>query len=407
MQRSLEAATQQATERLRTENATLVNAMANRTAETLAALEGARSTLSDNVNDLIGRLSASSSQLNVLIEAAKENLLGVDEQLSGTTDKFAMTTEKAAQTFATSARLIDANTNRLTELSQAALREVAAIANRFDEHGRLLANASNLIGAAQSNFEHTLERQSSLEDLAVGLVNKSEELERVMKSFENLVGSALEKAEGRTLESTDKIRNSINEVVESATRRFAEATEDMRRTAQSIRGELEETRAELKKGAIDMPVEAKESTTAIRRAVSEQINALKELSDIVAKSGRMFDVSDRGSSRSAPPPPPPAPTLTPVARAPEQRRPAPPAAIERRAPAAEPALRGATIDLDRPAEAGVGRPGTATASRSKAAGCAICCAAPRATKKRPWRLRNSRLPARPAHNARRCTSWNR
>ena len=37
LQRSLEAATQQATERLRTENATLVNALANRTAETLAA----------------------------------------------------------------------------------------------------------------------------------------------------------------------------------------------------------------------------------------------------------------------------------------------------------------------------------------------------------------------------------
>ena len=250
-------------------------------------------------------------------------------QLSGTTDKFASTTEKAAQTFATSARLIDANTNRLTELSQAALREVAAIANRFDEHGRLLANASNLIGAAQSNFEHTLERQSSLEDLAVGLVNKSEELERVMKSFENLVGSALEKAEGRTLESTDKIRNSINEVIESATRRFSEATEDMRRTARSIRGELEETRAELKKGVIDMPVEAKESTTAIRRAVSEQINALKELSEIVAKSGRMFDVSDRGSSRAAPPPP----TWRRSRAAPEQprgphRRPC----AERRAP---------------------------------------------------------------------------
>ena len=62
----------------------------------------------------------------------------------------------------------------------------------------------------------------------------------------------------------------------------------MRRTAHSIRGELEETRAELKKGVIDMPVEAKESTTAIRRAVTEQINALKELSDIVAKSGRMY-----------------------------------------------------------------------------------------------------------------------
>jgi hypothetical protein len=49
--------------------------------------------------------------------------------------------------------------------------------------------------------------------------------------------------------------------------------------------------------------------------------------------------------------------MAPVARAPEQRRPAPPAPIERRVPAAEPALRGATIDLDRPAEAGVARPG--------------------------------------------------
>ena len=111
---------------------------------------------------------------------------------------------------------------------------MAAIASRFDEHGRLLANASNLISAAQSNFEHTLERQSSLEDLAVGLVGKSEDLERVMKSFENLVGSALENAEGRTVETTQKIRNSINNVIESATQRFADATEDMRRTAESI-----------------------------------------------------------------------------------------------------------------------------------------------------------------------------
>ena len=64
----------------------------------------------------------------------------------------------------------------------------------------------------------------------------------------------------------------------------------MRRTAGSIRSELEETRAEIKKGVIEMPLEAKESTTAIRRAVSEQINALKELSEIVAKSGRSTDV---------------------------------------------------------------------------------------------------------------------
>ena len=52
------------------------------------------------------------------------------------------------------------------------------------------------------------------------------------------------------MESTDKIRNAITEVVESATKRFADATEDMRRTASSIRSELEETRAEIKKGVV-------------------------------------------------------------------------------------------------------------------------------------------------------------
>ena len=161
------------------------------------------------------------------------------------------------------------------------------------------------MSSAQSNLEHTLERQSSLEDLAVGLVKKSEDLERIMRSFEDLVGKALDKAEGRTLESTDKIRSAISEVVDSATKRFAEATEDMRRSAGSIKTDLESTRAELRKGVLDMPQEAKESTTAIRRAVSEQIKALKELSEIVAKSGRTVDVSDNR------PPVAPAPAAAP------------------------------------------------------------------------------------------------
>ena len=70
LQHSLEAATTLATERLRSENAALVNALANRTAETLAAVDGARRTLSENVDDVIGRLSASNAQLGSLVESA-------------------------------------------------------------------------------------------------------------------------------------------------------------------------------------------------------------------------------------------------------------------------------------------------------------------------------------------------
>jgi hypothetical protein len=191
---------------------------------------------------------------------------------------------------------------------------VASIASRFEEHTKLLSGASDLLGSAQSHLVSTLdERQSALEELAVGLVKKSEEIERTMKSFDNLVGSALEKAEDRTKQSTEHIREAMSEVIESATRRFADATEEIRRTAGSIRSDLEETRAELRKGVLDMPVEAKESTSAIRRAVAEQINALKELSDIVAKTGRTVDIPDE------PRPQRPAPQAAPRAAAPSPR----------------------------------------------------------------------------------------
>jgi hypothetical protein len=152
-----------------------------------------------------------------------------------------------------------------------------------------------------------------------------------MRSFEDLVGRALEKAEGRTRTSTEQIRAAITEAVDGAATRFAEATEEIRRTAGTIRGELEQTRAEVKKGVMELPEETKQSTTAMRRAVSEQINALKELADIVAKSGRAFDASERKPARgpaSAAPTPtlaPPPPATNPLAP-PQSSHPASPPA---------------------------------------------------------------------------------
>ncbi len=292
LQRNMEEVTARASEKLRVENAALVDALSICTSETLSAVDGARSTLAESMVNLIDRMTASSSQLGELIGRAAQNLATVDDHLTGSTANFAATTEKAAQTFSNAARLVDSNTKRLTDLSSSTLREVASIATKFDEHSRLLSSASNLLDSAQSDLEHTLERQSSLEELAIGLVKKSEDIKHVMQSFERLVGQTLESAEGKTMESTEKIRAAISDVVETATKRFADATEDMRRTADSIKTELESTRTELRKGVLDMPEEAKESTNAIRRAVSEQINALKELSAIVAKSGRTVDVSD-------------------------------------------------------------------------------------------------------------------
>src|SRR5690606_30181494 len=152
------------------------------------------------------------NQLNDLIDLADKSLSNVDAKLAATTQGFAASTERAAQTFASSARLIDSNASRLTDVSSRTLKEVAGIASRFEEHTKVLSSASDLLGSAQSHLVSTLDdRQRALEDLAVGLVQKSEEIEKTMKSFDNLVGSALEKAEDRTKQSTEQIRAAMSE----------------------------------------------------------------------------------------------------------------------------------------------------------------------------------------------------
>jgi archaellum component FlaC len=295
----LEEATKAATERLRRENAALVQALASRTSETLAAMESARTELETGVADLIDRLSSSNMSLGQLIDLANTNLGGVDQRLLETSNALAANSatlaenaEKATGALSTTNRILETNVHRLSDISNNTLKEVASIASRFDEHGRVLASASDLLNAAQASLSTTLEdRQSSLENLAIGLVKKSEEVEKTLRSFETLVSNAFEHVETRSADSSEKIRTTVSEVIDQATGRFADATEDMRKTAASIRAELEATRNELKRGVMELPEETRESTSKMRRAVSEQINALKELSDIVTKTGRSYDAA--------------------------------------------------------------------------------------------------------------------
>ena len=303
LERSMSAASEKATERMRAENAAFVDALSRQTAESLDMVAGAKRSLSGEANDLIERLAQSNGQLSELIDLAATSLNAVDGKLTNSTQSFAASTERAAQTFASSSRLLESNTGRLTEMTSETLKAVAGIATRFEEHSKLLSSASDILGSAQTNLVTTLDdRQAALEDLAVGLVKKSEDIERLMRSFESILEHSLDRAESRAKESSEIIRSSMVDVVESATQRFADATVEIRRTSEIIRSELDETRTALKKGVIDMPAEAKESTTAIRRAVTEQINALKELSAIVTKSGRNGGDDNRPAPRPAPAP---------------------------------------------------------------------------------------------------------
>jgi len=61
--------------------------------------------------------------------------------------------------------------------------------------------------------------------------------------------------------------------------------------ANELHQELDSTRAELRRGVLDMPQEAAESTAQMRKVIVDQIEALAELNKIVARHGRGLDVA--------------------------------------------------------------------------------------------------------------------
>ena len=81
--------------------------------------------------------------------------------------------------------------------------------------------------------------------------------------------------------------------------KFASMVTSMKQMAGEMHHELEATRNELRRGVLEMPQEAAESTSQMRKVIVDQIEALAELNRIVARHGRGLDVVGTDSGRSS------------------------------------------------------------------------------------------------------------
>ncbi len=475
--------TQESADRLRAENAALINAITERTGETLdaismraeetaKAMKMVENRLQSTAMGLIDQLASSNSAIASVIDQASGNLGDMDQRLEATAAKVSETARQASDMLSTSTRLIEGKVDKLSDISSSTLSQIGGIVGRFEDHSKVLGQASDLLAAAQSNLVSTLEeRQDALRTLSVGLVQRSEEIERTMRALEGFVDGAFQRAEersgqvagnlrsgiqssfadvGRLLSNTEQrateaaealrdtlvkasdeaaasvegvftqaeersrqiadrlrsgvetsfadanktlsqvegralsasealrqvvaktgeeagqalegafatveerakdaasrlrgsigasvsdvermltesgkksdgvavqLREAVRQAIEDAIGRFNGATDDIRRSAGEIRKELDMTREELKRGAFDLPEEAKENAALMRRAVGEQIKALQELSEIIGKSSSQLEIAQPVRQQEAP--------VAPVRPAPQAAAPQPPAA---------------------------------------------------------------------------------
>ena len=181
--------------------------------------------------------------------------------------------------------------------------------------------------------------------------------------------------------------------------RFLEIVRQMKEMSSAMQREMESTRAELRKGILELPQETAESAANMRRVIVEQMDALAELNRIVARHSR--DSVE------------PARRAEPVAASGGARAEARPARFEEPRPArfeerVRRTLRGAARAAYRAAPAPArGNPPPRRAERrpkaAAAAGCPICSAAPGARSRRSPRPTSGR-PAAPWSRSTPCRS---
>jgi hypothetical protein len=133
----------------------------------------------------------------------------------------------------------------------------------------------------------------------------------------------------------EQANNELSSVFAQASEKFNAAAGEIRGLAQEIHRELETTREEVRRGAQELPRETAEQASALRRVVGDQVKALNELTDIVARSGRVYDIAEPAGApaRRAFEAPRVEPAPAPVRRAFEPQRAEPPREMARPEPA--------------------------------------------------------------------------
>jgi chaperonin cofactor prefoldin len=219
-----------------------------------------------------------------------------------------------------------------------ALADLSDLSRQFGTHGKALVEAASLVEQSNRSTTTSLaERKSTLDMLVATIDQRTGDLDQRLSRFTGLLDESLAAAEERARDIArvvaetagagsaaisrqfDAVRaaaeeerrltaEAMGEMYEQGTQeaeamfrqsadRFASMVASMKQMAAEMHHELETTRNELRRGVLEMPQEAAESSAQMRKVIVDQIEALAELNRIVAHHGRGLDVVT--GSRSA------------------------------------------------------------------------------------------------------------
>jgi hypothetical protein len=215
------------------------------------------------------------------------------------------------------------------------------IKERRDDFENVMISFAGLVAESFQGAETRAREIGSF--LAETSHSAGDEIDRQFTDIRAKMGQEHERMAAALRAASDQANAELDGIFGQTTQRFQSAAGELRDMSRKIQQELEGTREALRANAANLPQETAQQAASMRRIVADQIKALEELSEIVTRSGRTFDVST--PTQTAAPatqprrvePPRAAEPVRAAAQQPEPRRqPATPA----RSAASQPAERG-------------------------------------------------------------------
>jgi hypothetical protein len=268
----------------------VVEAITTRGNDVSVRLGALHKTVATDIVELLSQLGGTSEALQKLLDVAGTRMSTMQETITAQARDLTQTVDKANRDVGQSAQIAQTAQQKMDSTAGGLITTISSIAERFEEQGLMLQHATRLIDAAQANFSTTLEdKQEALHKLASGLVERTETIERTMNAFGEMMRKTLDEVTEKSRGVGSIVSTEVGAAIDQANMRFAKSVEVMRQAASDVQRDLESTREQLRRGVLELPDETRESAESMRQVVSEQISALRELSEIVARSSKALE----------------------------------------------------------------------------------------------------------------------
>jgi hypothetical protein len=286
---------------------------------------------------LFERLREGNILLQEVLTGAHDNLNSLERALVTRVADFVSAMNDVTARNGVATQTLEDQLNVFNTKTSKALEDLGLLSSQFNTHGQSLVEAAALV--EQSNRSTTAsvaERKSALDSLVTTIDLRTTDLDQRLSRFTGLLDESLAAAEERARDiarvvaetagagsaaisrqfeavraSAEEERRltteTMSQIYQQSTQesdamfkqsadRFAAMVQGMKQMASEMHQELEATRNELRRGVLEMPQEAAENTSQMRKVIVDQIEALAELNRIVARHGRGLDVVSSGRS---------------------------------------------------------------------------------------------------------------